>query len=223
MYRWSDFCVAIPFEDGRILLKSTLTGAVMCINEDTKARIDAAVLQNEGLPTDLEYLASPEVALLVPTDFDEPAAWRNRLVDKRNNDAHIFILHFLPTIECQLECDYCFENGSERGAGMPVTVLDRSQEWLGKYFSEHPEIDTFRLVIFGGEPLLRKDIVRRGLAAFHELARSYMLEFWCELTSNGELLDESTAAFLSQHEWRRVQITLDGPGMAAQQAEVRTP
>ena len=210
-YRWSGFCVEVPLGNDNLLLKNTLTGAAVCINLELKNQINTNLLDARNLPSELEELAQPEIALLIPEGFDEYAAWRHRLVDRRNNEAHIFILHFLPTIQCQFECDYCFENGADRGVGMPNPIIDKSQEWLDGYFGEHPEIDTFRLVIFGGEPLLRKDLVRRGLEAFHSIAQKHNLEFWCELTSNGELLDESTAAFLSKHEWKRVQITLDGP------------
>lgn len=214
-YRWSTFQTQISLDSGNLLLKSTLTDAVVSLTPLIKAEIDALVSGDREMSDELSSvvrdLVDPAVALLILDDSDEFSAWRSRLTYRRDDEAHIFILHFLPTIQCQLECDYCFENGADRGKGMEHSMVGLSRVWLDEYFAAHPEINTFRLVIFGGEPLLRKDIVRNGLEAYHALAREHNLEFWCELTSNGELLDEQTAAVLASHNWRRVQITLDGP------------
>lgn len=208
---WSDFRIRIELPTGDVLIKSTLTSAIVTLHRYAEAAITRWVEGNGEKPSfNVDNLAHENIGLLVRREDDEYTAWRNHLIDRRNNAARTFILHFLPTIQCQLECKYCFENGGDRQQGMKPDIMAESRKWLDTYLGNYPEIDTFRLVLFGGEPLLRKDIVAQGVKAFHSLARERKLDFWCELTSNGELLDEPIAAMLSQHEWRRVQITLDG-------------
>lgn len=211
-YAWSDFRVRMQAHDGSVVLKSTLTGSVIRMDIDTESHINQWLANQSGLmPTEIESLINPDTAILIHQGSDEYATWRARLIERRNNEAHIFILHFLPTVQCQLACAYCFENGSERMKGMSDEIINRSCEWLDDYFVAHPEIDEFRLVLFGGEPLLRKDVVAKGLNRFSALAKNRGLKFWSELISNGELLDEETASMLTKYEWSRVQITLDGP------------
>lgn len=210
--KWSNFQTRVVLPNRSILLKSTLTGAVVSVDCHAETAVASWIDgKQEIAPPIVGTLTNPDVGLLVPAERDEYSAWRDKLLDRRNNAAHTFTLHFLPTTLCQLECSYCFENGSQRMRGMRPELVGVSREWLATYLADHPEIDTFRLALFGGEPLLRKDIIKLGLEAFHSLARERGLDFWTELTSNAELLNEATAKMLSQHEWRRVQITLDGP------------
>lgn len=210
--KWSDFIIRLEESGGTILLKNTFTGAVIRLNAATEGVISNWLSrQHEDLPPEVEGLAHPDNALLVSADDDEQSLWRASLLDKRNNQAHTFTLYFLPTMECQSECGYCFEGGVDRMRGMTEDIRSKSLQWIADYLDAHPEITTFRLVFFGGEPLLRSDIVQWAVNELHSLSLVRGLTFWCEVITNGELLTEDVAHMLSQHEWRRVQITLDGP------------
>ncbi|MCL5782206.1 MAG: radical SAM protein [Patescibacteria group bacterium] len=211
-YRWSDFNLRLEVKDG-ILLKNGLTGAVVVVDAETEKSISDSITNGilEIGEERLREFADPDTAILVSSDSDEYVAWRKRLIFKRNEEAHIFTIHFLPTIQCQLRCDYCIQKGIDRGRGMEQGVLERSLVWAREYLEDHSEIDSFRFVLFGGEPLLQKKLMECSLNGFHELAREKELQFWTEIVTNGEFLDESAAGMLSEHEWRRVQVTLDGP------------
>jgi len=212
MYRWSDFCLRIQTKGG-ILLKNGLTGAVVVVDAETEDKITLSISSGESgvLSEQIDKLTHPDTTILVPKDFDEYDAWRKQLIHKRDNEAHIFILHFMPTIQCQLRCDYCVEKGVDRGVGMKQHVVDQSRKWVAEYLDSHPEIDSFRFILFGGEPLLQRKIVEQALKTFHELALERNMSFWTEIVTNGEFLNEEAARFLSEHNWRRAQITLDGP------------
>ncbi|MDP2703952.1 MAG: radical SAM protein [bacterium] len=211
-YRWSSFCLQVPVSNG-IILKSSLTGAVEFVPRKTLDEINAWLGNQNRLPEPslVAKFTDSDTAILVAAEQDEYHAWREELLQARNNGAHTFILHFLPTIQCQFACSYCFENGADRSQRMRPEIVLQSEKWLNKYLTAHPEVDTLRLVFFGGEPLLCKDIVRDALTSFHAVANRHDMEFWSELVTNGELLDEEMARTFSEHQWRRVQITLDGP------------
>src|SRR5690348_9297587 len=94
-YRWSDFCIEIPLGDGGLILKSTLSGAVVQMSATARAQITDQ-LHSGTSSSAIEDLARPEIALVIPRDSDEYRAWQNRLLERRNDEAHLFILHFLP-------------------------------------------------------------------------------------------------------------------------------
>ena len=211
-YRWSDFCLRIQTKDG-ILIKNSLTGAVVVVDAETENKITHSISNGEtdALSEQIDKLAHPDTAILVSKNFDEYGAWRERFIHKRDNEAHIFILHFMPTIQCQLRCDYCVEKCADRGVGMKRDVIIQSRKWVAEYLDSHPEIDSFRFILFGGEPLLQMKIVEQALKTFHEIASERNISFWTEIVTNGEFLNEEVARLLSEYNWRRVQITLDGP------------
>jgi uncharacterized protein len=210
MYRLSAFTITAPLQES-VVLKNTKTGAVVLLQTDQhRSLLEWLEDQTCPEPEFLEDLLGLN-EILVKAELDEFETWTRELLDIRNNRARIFSLHVEPTIQCQLECGYCFENGVDRGTPMSDEVFENSVAWLGNYFSSHPEVQVFRLIYFGGEPLLRKDIVQKSVIAYSNLASSRGLEYMTEIVTNGELLDEDMARFLSQYNWKRVQITLDGP------------
>ncbi len=207
----SQFTIKAHGEGSSIVLKNTKTGAVVRLSND-QFQVLQDWLQNQELPKP-DFISDliGQNGILVDASVDEFASWREELLDTRDNRARIFSLHVEPTIQCQLRCGYCFENGIDRGAGMTTEVFDRSVLWLSEYLDKHPEVEVLRVIYFGGEPLLRKDIVRKSLPAYTRLATSRGLEHITEIITNGELLNEDVARFLSVYNWKRVQITLDGP------------
>lgn len=210
MYKKSAFTIAASTH-GSVILKNTKTGAVAVLTLEQHQLLQEWLnSQTEPKPEFVKDL-SDQNEILVPADFDEFANWSRELLNVRNNRARIFSLHVEPTIQCQFECSYCFENGIDRGSGMSEDVLEKSVAWLRNYCVNHPEIEVLRIIYFGGEPLLRKDVVKKSVEAYHSLALSLGLECITEIITNGELLTEDVAQLLSRYNWKRVQITLDGP------------
>lgn len=207
----SEFTIKAHGEGSTIILKNTKTGAVVRLSNDQFQELQEWLSNQELTSPNFVTDLVGQNGILVDRAVDEFVEWRDQLVDTRDNRARIFSLHLEPTIQCQLRCGYCFENGIDRGKGMTEEVFLQSIEWLDKYFVEHPEVEVLRLIFFGGEPLLRKDIVRKSLSAYFELAKRHGLEHITEIITNGELLTEDVAQLFSGYNWKRVQITLDGP------------
>ncbi len=110
------------------------------------------------------------------------------------------------THDCNLRCVYCY-TGLKFGAGMSPEVADRGVDFAiaearGSN-AEHLEI-----VFFGGEPLLRRDILYR-VADRATAAAGGGLRVSFKMSTNGVLLSEETVRELAR---RRVyvSISLDG-------------
>lgn len=148
--------------------------------------------------------------VVVEDNTDEFALWNTQLLQTRYERAELFTLHFIPTIQCQLKCGYCFENGAERGKPMKHDIFNVGVSWIDSYLNRFPELKRFKLTFFGGEPLLCKDLVLHASRAYKEVTERHGIVFWTELITNGELLDLDFAGSLAEFNWARVQITLDG-------------
>ncbi|MBP9749986.1 MAG: hypothetical protein KBD21_04630 [Candidatus Pacebacteria bacterium] len=86
--------------------KNLFTGAVVRLTQDAKADLDAwlvaqdALAMPEGVPDLIEQ------GILVEAEENEYVAWRTAMLAMRNDEAHVFTLHFEPTLQCQLACPY---------------------------------------------------------------------------------------------------------------------
>lgn len=211
--KWSSYIICATCEDGTVLFKNMMTGSVARLSSQLVAEIGSWLEGNSNNPPEgvVQQLTHPDCGMLVPCGLDEHSFWQEKYVDKRNGESELFILHFLPTLACQLNCGYCVQSGITRSKSMTHETYLRSLRCVREYLVSHKEIKSFRMVLFGGEPMLRKDLVVEATTAFHGLAIECGIDFWTEVTTNGELLDEETLKTLSHCNLRRVQVTLDGP------------
>lgn len=209
MLKKSVFCISERVHGG-ILMKNTFTGSVVLLPYKNERMLTKWLNnQNISMPLFVDDLITN--GFLVDQGLDEFQDWQSTLSEIRNCKAHMFSLHFEPTLQCQFACPYCFESGINPDTPMQPKTVDQAIYWFNEYLSNYPEIDILRLKFFGGEPLLCKNIIALALEKFSNLCKSRNIDFWTEITTNGELLDEQTAILLSQYNWKYVYITLDGP------------
>jgi len=206
---WSIFNIVEPVSDGH-LIKNTMTGSVVFVPNDDYKSINKAISAGTLVDTpETEDLAGDN-GILANCDDNEMTFFSKMFFNTRNSGTDTFTLHFLPTIACQLSCNYCFENGSKRKGVMKENIMEKSVKWLDEYFSIH-NLKRMKVVLFGGEPLLGVKIIKKALPLFSALAEKHCLDYRTELVTNGELLSEDTAIFLHEYSWGRLQVTLDGP------------
>lgn len=115
-------------------------------------------------------------------------------------------LTILPTLACNFRCVYCYEAHRPQSMGPEVeaAVLRLAEDRL----AAEGELS---VTWFGGEPLLRMDIIERLSGAFIDLCGRRGARYTASMISNGYLLTRETAERLSALKVARVQVTLDGP------------
>jgi len=212
-YRWSYFVVQYPISGKRVILKNFLTSAVVVLTQKLLNTINAWLKDNRiiGVDNETQGILLGDNGFLVEGQKDEYSEYMSSFLKTRNKHAQLFSLHFLPTMKCQLKCPYCFENGVRRMGTMSGETLSQSVNWIAHYLEVNPEVKSFRCVLFGGEPLLEKDLIREALSRISSVVKSTGVQFWTDITTNGELLEPSIASTLKEYGCRKVQITLDGP------------
>ena len=107
------------------------------------------------------------------------------------------------TDNCNMDCSYCIREKCPK---------DMSEEVLIKAcdlaFSKGQRAG---LCFFGGEPLLKKDLIYKALDYCEEKSREKAMRFDCKMTTNGTLLDEK---FLERARKAKMGIGLSFDGTA---------
>jgi len=210
-YKWSVFCLYQQVGDD-LVVKNIRTGAVLRLSTGIFSDIKKWLHGSESsLPQEYLEILFGENAFLVPSYLKEIDDCRDGFIRTRNEKANLFSLYFLPTTKCQFSCFYCFEKKNNKEDNMNDGTAEQLLKWLSEYFDVNKAVTSLRFILFGGEPLVRKDLIKKVLPVFESLARKLKKDFWTEIITNGEMLDRKTGRFLSEYNWKRVQITLDGP------------
>lgn len=103
------------------------------------------------------------------------------------------------TSKCNARCIYCYEEGIPQ-FDMSEETADRLAEVL--CYSEKPISITW----FGGEPLLKTDLIERITSTLKDNHKS----FQAEMITNGSLLTDDIIAKFSDWNMQWIQISIDG-------------
>ncbi|MDD2829412.1 MAG: radical SAM protein [Sulfuricurvum sp.] len=107
------------------------------------------------------------------------------------------------THACQLRCNYCYA-GEKIDKRMNEETAMRAIDFAFEYPSQE-----MILGFFGGEPLLEWDLLQKSVERVEEKAKNTNTYLTKTLTTNGLLLDEAKALWLSQHGFH-IALSLDG-------------
>ena len=116
-------------------------------------------------------------------------------------------LTICPTMGCNFDCPYCFEN--HRAGKMTADVQDDVVA-LAERMMDASGSNNIRVTWFGGEPLLAPDVIeslsRRLMALVEERAG----EYHAGIITNGYLLTQKNVRMLDECKVGSAQVTLDG-------------
>ncbi|WP_069807556.1 radical SAM/SPASM domain-containing protein [Vulcanisaeta thermophila] len=118
------------------------------------------------------------------------------------NDVSIYITH-----SCNLRCAHCYLS-----AGKPLKRELTVNEWL-IVLDKLRELGVRIIYIIGGEPSL---LIKRGLLTIIRYARE--LGFYVSMSTNGTLINRDAAMKLREAGLSQVQVSIDGPNPAVNDA-----
>lgn len=164
--------------------------------------------------TDREFLEDLQKGgFLINDDTNEIDSIRAGHYHSRfGNDA--IGLTILPTYQCNFACDYCYEDSDlhsmkkDEGASMSDEVCDNIVKFCE---NEIKESSTLSVTWYGGEPLLRKNIIENLTNRFKQICEEKKSKYYAGIITNGYLLNASTVKFLCDTSISFAQITIDGP------------
>lgn len=107
------------------------------------------------------------------------------------------------THNCNMDCPYCFDRFSGGGCLEYATAVQRLRSFAGLH-------KRFRVVFFGGEPLLEFPLLEKIVGFCEKLCAEAAAEHISySITTNGILMDGSMARFFNEHDFD-VTLSVDG-------------
>ena len=172
---------------------------------------DGEELKRKMKSDKLLYNQLLETGMLVPEEKNEVEELELRIQSGQNNSDH-FIFHINPTLDCNFNCWYCYENHIS-GSKMNPSVLSGVKKRISGIL-DSSNIKQLNISFFGGEPLMHfeevaKEIITHTSKECESKSKSFRISF----TTNGYLFNDSIIEWLS-HFPCSFQITLDGGSLA---------
>lgn len=150
----------------------------------------------------LDILLSKKIVTTEVDDDDFRNILKINYLHKSFQTSHMS-LTLLPTQGCNLRCPYCFE-GEKRNISMSSEVIDKVIE----YIDNNDMVRTFSITWFGGEPLLRIDIIEKFLEKLTSLEDKKLVSH--SVVTNGTIMNQSVLRLFRKHPLDSIQFTIDG-------------
>jgi len=146
---------------------------------------------------------------LVPPDHDELAQCKSEYLLSTFRQERLMVT-MIPTWRCNLACSYCEQSNLNRSLmpDLEESVEDRIIEFLTARLA-HAKV--LSLEWFGGEPMLRADIVIRATNKLAAICQARGIELSMSLITNGTLPMRESLEAIHPVKPRAIQVTLDGP------------
>jgi uncharacterized protein len=111
----------------------------------------------------------------------------------------------VPTNDCNLCCDYCYQIG--RSDRMSREIEQLSINFIIKHLKKK---DILSVSWYGGEPLLALDTIKRVSSHLIRYCKTEKIKYMARVITNGTLLNKKNLYELKESGVNQVQITIDG-------------
>lgn len=122
---------------------------------------------------------------------------------------HAIGLTVCPTMGCNFDCPYCFE---DHGRGKMSQEVQDDVMALAERMIDAAGVKSVHVTWFGGEPLLACDVIDALSKRLIALTQERGGEYRASIITNGYLLTQDVADMLKEHKVDSLQITIDGLG-----------
>ena len=202
------FCSYKLNEDNTLLI-NTLTNAIDVVDNKLMHFINKVIKNEEEISkiNKEEYDKLKQRGYIFDSQDDEKKLLKKyQKIRKKvlKNTTNINYWTICPSMECNLNCPYCYEDNDQHKSHK---VLSEKHLDVIFDFILHKKMGNPRIMIFGGEPLLKTNYkIIEKILKFGQ-----MNNFQIVITTNGTTLNDEYLNLLSDYkENLQVQITLDG-------------
>ena len=207
----SPYCAFIPVEEGIALYNYAGQTVIDLVPE-----LVSLIMANKETIEEIKQIHPDLYTALNSGNFIEnyPNEIYDQLINKmilEFSSAESFQLTVNPTLACNCNCWYCYENHDNMPL-MDENHLSAIKQFISRKLNS--SLNHFHLDFFGGEPLLGFDsIVKPIIEHLKYESKVFSKTYSIGFTTNGTLLDESRIQYLisgGTNQPVRFQITLDG-------------
>jgi len=111
---------------------------------------------------------------------------------------------------CNLACKYCYCSASHDNVPDGCMSRETARQALDWLFAASAQQTDIGITLFGGEPLLNRDVFKFVIDYSDEQARSQGRHVHYSVTTNATLLDDELADYIAKHDFG-LMVSLDGP------------
>lgn len=113
--------------------------------------------------------------------------------------------------KCNLSCRYCFAEEGTYGTENRDITMETLKKTIDTTAAAIPQKGKLNIVLFGGEPLLRKDLAYFVINYCRRLEQDKGIEIIIDIFTNGTLIDRQFIDFIERDDRVRLLLSLDGP------------
>ncbi|QQR81482.1 MAG: SPASM domain-containing protein [Deltaproteobacteria bacterium] len=150
-----------------------------------------------------------EMGLVLDDEVDEQALFDSWYHEKIRERTDVMQVTILPTMNCNLACDYCFENDVRENGIMKPEMISQTIDWMTQRLTNIRPRE-LHMTFFGGEPLLHPKAIREISKSMWSVCESLNIEMAFGMVTNGVLLTPEFVEELLPVGFRWIKITFDG-------------
>lgn len=209
----SVFNIFADIENEEKLLYNSLRNSFVKLDKNTYDTYNKIIFQNGKNAIDTsDPLIMATIAdfkrggFIIDDDINEVDYIKVVDVQSRFSHSKNLGVTIAPTLDCNFNCVYCYENYKE-----PKYMSEETENKVIDYVKEHLEDDGYLSVTwYGGEPLLALDTIYRLSEAFLKIVENKNARYDSMIITNGYLLSRKVTENLKKYKVNRAQITIDG-------------
>jgi len=212
-YKKSMYNVIIEeLKDARKLIYNTNTGIFGIIDQETFSVYEDISNYRSASVTDKNILNNVDLMLragyIVDAEKDELSTLKLERAMRRHKTP-ILGLTIALTLDCNMNCPYCYEKKNLLSIG--EQQQEQIYSFVKAHFNANPDIKGLSIAWYGGEPLLQKEAIYNLSEKLIGLCSESNKEYSASIITNGVLLDRDTANRLATDcKVATAQITIDG-------------
>ena len=210
-YKWSVFNFIVKSEKN-IIIKNMLNGAIVKLEKEVYENINKYVDDGLKLKEDNKKIFKilKEQEIILNATCNEKKEYID-LLEKFVKEDKVLGVIISTTYGCNFKCPYCFESGIDRNKKFDLQDVNKISSYVEKYIKDNSYINKASITLFGGEPTLNWKFSEEIINELSKLFEKNNIDYSVSMTSNAFLLDDQKSKFLFEHNWKSVEITLDGP------------
>ena len=213
IYKYSQFNIEVVKENNRIYVFNTYSTKGQWLDlEEQKLIIEQSRI--DPLDIRLDIISD---GLVVPVELDELQKVKDHYMKASKRD-DVLMFTIIPSMVCNYRCKYCFEGDRTHNKQvMSEETIEATAKFIADRYNELPNVKSVIIKWFGGEPLLRLDIIEQ---IYNKLDRyNVPTEYW--IFTNGKLLTQENVALLCKYNQSKYDITATIDGLSETNARIK--